>query len=290
MRQDFVNIAAYGKMDENELLDCPPYGNICKTDKMKVFFVLMLTTYQLYPASTQTDSNFEPQGTCKDILQGYMTGQMVSTLGSLQVENIRKEFQRILENHEQEMALLKKDLETLKTDEGNVMNVSKLYTRWGKTTCPGHADTVYSGFVGGSYYSSKGGAAEPLCMPKDPEWGLHTDGSEGTKAFLYGAEYQFHSLADSRKSLSDHDAPCAVSRKNCYGGWNKEYQGYLMAGFHNDNRASKYICLDENPDTLPGGRSNTDGYVLYAVEGRCGTLPCPPYVEGRELTCVVCSQ
>lgn len=63
-----------------------------------------------------------------------------------------------------------------------------------------------------------------------------------------------------------------------------------MAGYYDHNRASKYICIDEQPDTLPGGQVMKDGYLLYAVEGRCGSLPCPPYVEGRELTCVVCSQ
>ncbi|KAK3084787.1 hypothetical protein FSP39_019052 [Pinctada imbricata] len=164
---------------------------------MKIVCVYIITAYLMMVVSTQTDSNYEPQGTCKDILQGYMTGQLVTALGSLQVENLRKEFQKILENQAKEIAMLKKDLETLQTDE---------------------------------------------------------------------------------------------ARKNCYGGWNKEYQGYLMAGYHGHNRASQFICLDENPDTLPGDVPNKDGYLLYAVEGRCGTLPCPPYAEGRELTCVFCSQ
>ncbi|KAK3084212.1 hypothetical protein FSP39_010144 [Pinctada imbricata] len=140
-------------------------------------------------------------------------------------------------------------------------------------------------------------------MPTDPEWGLHTDGSEGDKAYLYGAEYEFYSVKDSRKSLEDHDVPCAVckvnkrssimmlpARKNCYGGWNKEYQGYLIAGRYDNQRASQYICLDEYPISLPGGYKNQNGYLFFPVEGRCGSLPCPPYVEGRELTCVVCSQ
>ncbi|KAK3090969.1 hypothetical protein FSP39_016111 [Pinctada imbricata] len=181
-------------------------------------------------------------------------------------------------------------------DNGNLlyameeyMNISTIYTRWGKTTCPSHADTVYSGFVGGSYYGNKGGAAEPLCMPKDPEWGIYTDGTDGSKSYLYGAEYEVDTLTDSRKSLHDQDVPCTVSRQNCYDGWSKEYQGYLMADYHSHYRASKFVCVDENPESLYGSRNNSNGYLLYAVEGICGSLPCPPYVNGRELTCAVCS-
>ncbi|KAK3091479.1 hypothetical protein FSP39_020140 [Pinctada imbricata] len=138
-------------------------------------------------------------------------------------------------------------------------------------------------------------------MPKDPEWGIYTDGTDGDKAFLHGAEYEFSTLTDSRKSLHNNDVPCAVckvngrsasmllpARKNCYDGWKKEYEGYLMAEYRNHNRG-KFICVDEKPEGLYGSQSNDNGYLLYAVEGICGSLPCPPYVNGRELTCVVCS-
>ena len=44
-----------------------------------------------------------------------------------------------------------------------------LYTRWGKTTCPGTPGTelVYSGLAGGSLYSHSGGGANYLCLPED---------------------------------------------------------------------------------------------------------------------------
>ena len=80
------------------------------------------------------------------------------------------------------------------------------------------------------------------------------------------------------------------ARKSCYEGWKIEYNGYLMTGKPEHRAGSMYTCVDGNPDTLHGGRANKDGYLFYLVEGRCGSLKCPPYVEGRELTCVVCSK
>lgn len=82
-----------------------------------------------------------------------------------------------------------------------------------------------------------------------------------------------------------------VARKSCYKGWRLEYDGYLMAGYHKHKAGTMYKCVDKDPDTAPGFKSSTnqDGYLFYAVEARCGSLNCPPYTEGRELTCAVCS-
>ena len=63
-----------------------------------------------------------------------------------------------------------------------------------------------------------------------------------------------------------------------------------MAGHITHVAGTQYTCMDSHPDTLHGGRSDKNGYLFYPVEGRCGSLKCPPYVEGRELTCVVCSK
>jgi len=66
--------------------------------------------------------------------------------------------------------------------------------------------------------------------------------------------------------------------------------GYLVTGSDPHASASELICLDELPETIPGGDQNHDGKVFYLAEAVCGSLRCPPYVEGRELTCVVCSK
>ncbi|WAQ93770.1 hypothetical protein MAR_006241, partial [Mya arenaria] len=71
--------------------------------------------------------------------------------------------------------------------------------------------------------------------------------------------------------------------------WPQGQSGYLVAGEYQHASASEFICLDKRPKLREGGSLNHDGKTFYLAEAVCGSLPCPPYVEGRELTCVVCS-
>ena len=66
--------------------------------------------------------------------------------------------------------------------------------------------------------------------------------------------------------------------------------GYLVAGGEHHNSASEFICLDSRAEAESGGHLNREGKTFYIAEGRCGSLKCPPYINGRELTCVVCSK
>lgn len=140
-----------------------------------------------------------------------------------------------------------------------------------------------------------------LCLPKDPLWGSSTS-SCSSGAYIYGTEYK--RVVENRADipLVNQDAPCAVcrtkrattlmipGRNECYEGWTREYHGYLAAGNYNEAAASEYVCLDQIPDVVNGGGSaTTDNKVFYPVEAFCGSLKCPPYVNCRELTCVVCS-
>lgn len=80
-----------------------------------------------------------------------------------------------------------------------------------------------------------------------------------------------------------------VARLTCDEGWKLEYHGYLMAGYFGHNAGTAYTCVDSDPDTLQGGHTVNNGYLFYMVEAMCGSLKCPPYVNGREIVCVVCS-
>lgn len=180
------------------------------------------------------------------------------------------------------------------------------YFRWGKTTCPGNGSTLlYKGFAGGSYYGHTGAAADMLCLPDDPNWERYDDAAQDS-AFIYGAEYNDHNRetsAPNDNGLFQDDVPCVAcniehrssvimipGKSSCYSGWTREYWGYLMAGYHKHEAARNYYCVDSNPDSIPDTKANHNGYLLYYVEGRCGSLPCPPYVNYRELTCVVCTK
>ncbi|XP_052702879.1 uncharacterized protein LOC128179484 [Crassostrea angulata] len=258
--------------------------------------LLFLTLLAVAEAETNT-------GSCKDMLQGYLTGQLSSALGAYQVETLRREFKIVTDQIEKSVNKL--DEKTEAALSRHIVNRSSgiVYTRWGKKTCPATAELVISGYTGGSHYSHTAAVVDPLCLPRDPEWGVYTDGADGTKAFVYGAEYETSTSAGSLQALHDHDVPCAVclarnksvvkmfpARKTCYKGWNLEYHGYLMAGHYGYSAGSVYTCVDNHPDTLHGGRADKNGYLFHQVEARCGSLKCPPYVEGRELVCAVCSK
>ncbi|KAI8494277.1 hypothetical protein Bbelb_280370 [Branchiostoma belcheri] len=192
------------------------------------------------------------------------------------------------------------------TRAGGTEGCGAVYVRWGQTSCEEGTGTVtvYSGLAGGAWYNHKGGGSNYQCLPSDPEWGWYKDGLQKTgEAYMYGAEFQIG--LDSpydMGAIHDRNVPCAVchslsrraqlmipARKTCPEGWTREYGGYLMTG-HNTYFRTEFVCMDGEPEVLPGGERNEDGALFYIVEARCGSLPCPPYVEGRELTCVVCTK
>ena len=102
----------------------------------------------------------------------------------------------------------------------------------------------------------------------------------------------------------DHtDVPCAVCRvphpttvmvpgtKACPQGWTAQYSGHIMAADVNDTSSSEFLCVDGSPEDREGtGAALGDGsFFMYSVAA-CGTLPCPPYVNGKAVTCAVCSK
>ncbi|XP_021355214.1 uncharacterized protein LOC110451494 [Mizuhopecten yessoensis] len=189
------------------------------------------------------------------------------------------------------------DLKNLQSGKGAV------FTRWGRRDCPANITTkVYSGYAGGSMFTSTGAAAEYVCMPNDPIWGPHKDlVYNDDVGFLYGAEYKGPSVLFGMPNWAE-DVPCAVclgtqhtaslmipGRTQCYPGWTEVYQGDLASGYHGHQAASQYVCVDGNAQAVPGGGThNEDGKLFYGVKTKCGSLPCPPYENGKFLSCVVC--
>ncbi|XP_062612027.1 uncharacterized protein LOC134273737 isoform X2 [Saccostrea cucullata] len=167
-----------------------------------VYLVLVFILHTTHGERTQT-------GSCKDLLQGYLTEQLSSALGVYQVEALRREFKNFTDVIGESMKKFKEKVNA-SIQEGSIRNRDIMYTRWGKKRCPSNAKLVYSGFVGGSYSTHKGAAVDPLCLPRDPEWGIYRDGSEGVKAYVYGAEYETETFTSHFTSLHNHDVPCAV--------------------------------------------------------------------------------
>ena len=189
-------------------------------------------------------------------------------------------------------------------------NCAGMYVRWGRTTCPVNQSTelVYSGRAGGSRYNNGGGATNYLCMPDDPDYLLYAAGVQGP-SYVYGVEYgpvsgqPFH----VQPNVHGHNVPCAVcmavsrcsllmipAKTQCPTSWTTEYVGYLMSEAQSRPLPTTYECVDKDPESVPGLNGNgwnSGGSGLFThVEASCNGMACPPYEEGKELTCVVCTR
>ena len=181
------------------------------------------------------------------------------------------------------------------------------YVRWGRTTCPNTPGTelVYTGRAAGSSWDISGGGGNYQCVTLVPENFAFGAGTQ-TASYMYGAEYQMTvgTVPISTSNLHDQDVPCAVcyvstrvailmipGRYTCPQCWTREYYGYLMAErSHNSHHRSTFECVDAAPETVTGGQADQNGALFYHVEPRCGSLPCPPYEEHKEMTCAVCTR
>ena len=147
-----------------------------------------------------------------------------------------------------------------------------------------------------------------FCCVVNIQFGNVTDGYQGYTP-ITGVEYeggitpQVFSLENNGgQSLTDLSPPCAVchlstrsarmmfpAMTTCPTGWNFEYGGYLVSSRWDQYRSS-FICLDSAPETIVGSGGSTNGTLIYPVEVACVvSLPCPPYVNGYEVACVVCT-
>ena len=154
--------------------------------------------------------------------------------------------------------------------------------------------------MGGSWYHHYGGGANYLCLSLNPIFDKTTPGSQGYSN-IYGTEYEVASFPNMfSKSFHNHDAPCAVchielrgsqlmipGRNICPSHWTLEYKGYLMSASQNHNGRTQFICVDGDAESTTGSSRGHDGALLYFAESQCGSLPCPPYATGKEITCAV---
>ncbi|XP_076100461.1 uncharacterized protein LOC143069593 [Mytilus galloprovincialis] len=172
----------------------------------------------------------------------------------------------------------------------------------GKTSCPEESKIVYDGYAAGKKHNIDGSGANALCLPKISEWKDYNSGVNTWTGRVYGIEYEIIQNRPYSKTFHDKDVPCAVCQSKrttvlmvpgkvtCHAGWHKAFSGYLMSQSSTNGRSpTEYICVDEKLDSVPGGDRDINDAVVYPVEAVCGSLKCPPYVNGRELTCVVCS-
>ena len=156
--------------------------------------------------------------------------------------------------------------------------------------------------MGGSFHSHTGGASNYLCLPLNPTFDNFTPGDQ-TYSTIFGTKYKVKENSNLfTNNLNNLDALCAVchvqsrgsqvmipARNDCPSGWTLEYKGYLMSTYKTDKGRTQFICVDEDAEGANGSQPDANSAFLYFVEGRCGSLPCPPYAYGKELACAVCT-
>ena len=145
------------------------------------------------------------------------------------------------------------------------------YVRWGRTTCPNTTGTelVYAGRAAGTSYNQNGGSSDYLCLPEEPQYLSYRPGVQGHSP-IHGGEYQTYSpplLGD----IHQHNVPCAnclresvlmiPARISCPATWTLEYSGYLMTERNTHHRSSA-VCMDKDPETVPGEVADTDGLLV----------------------------
>ena len=142
-----------------------------------------------------------------------------------------------------------------------------------------------------------------MCLPEQPLYAKYDDRWQYSSSAVYGAEYEVSDFNPFKKPLNNYDAPCAVcyvdsrgsqlmipATYDCPFGWTQEYWGYLMTKSYASKGNTDFICVDEDAESVPFTHEASGVIKLTPVEGVCFVLPCGPYVEGRELTCAVCTK
>ena len=56
---------------------------------------------------------------------------------------------------------------------------------------------------------------------------------------------------------------------------------------YSDVASKNYVCIDHAPEADRAGYEEKGGALLGPVRAICGSLPCPSYIKGKRLTCVV---
>ena len=178
-----------------------------------------------------------------------------------------------------------------------------VYTHWGRTTCPNTQGTelVYEGRVAASEHNEPGGSSHYLCLHTQPQFLATIHGVQSHRGYLYATDYRTLESPPALGHKAYHDVPCAVcyssgrtatitipGRTSCPSSWTQEYYGYLMAERYKHN-ARAPVCVALNAQSVPNSQADYQSSRLFFLETRCPGL-CPPYSDGAEIACVVCTK
>ena len=169
------------------------------------------------------------------------------------------------------------------------------YIRWGNTTCPYGANTIYKGVAVGGRYDYKGSASNMMCLP--PTY-MRYSNNQGGQIPVDGVQYRVNG-ALNHAYLRNMPCTCALceatgrgdkimipSHYVCPDGWHKEYNGYIMAGYTSYEGGSMYECIDEHLEQITGSGGGAAAHFLYTVYATGSHVSS----DGYALSCVVCTK
>ncbi|XP_070176827.1 uncharacterized protein [Littorina saxatilis] len=248
--------------------------------------------------STKSELQSELQST-----KSELRSELQSTKSELQ--STKSKLQSELQSTKSELQSTKSDLQStkaeLQTSQAKIQTkMEKLkkgkgssFVRWGRKICPNNTTLVYTGVAGGKNHYVKGSGTNTLCLTRTPQF--DNTAKPPYYGYLYGAEYQ------NIPGHDDHDVPCSVclarqsttimvpATLTCPPGWTPHYTGHLASERY-AHYGGEYVCLDGSPEDDSSGVRNDEGLLFYYVVTVCGSLPCPPYINDKVVTCVVCSK
>ena len=114
-----------------------------------------------------------------------------------------------------------------------------------------------------------------ITLTLEVEWTIfafhrYSDGNQDT-GYVFGTEYVVGSYSGYpfRRNLHYHEAPCVVcyvksrgsilmmpARNDRPSGWTEEYHGYLMTAYYGHNNQKDFVCVDKDPEYVPGSQDN----------------------------------
>ena len=167
------------------------------------------------------------------------------------------------------------------------------YIRWGNTTCPYGANTIYKGVAVGGRYDQEVSPSNLMCLPPNP---IRYSNNQHGDGVAYAVEYH---TGGAIVNAQYRNMPCSLceatgrgdkimipSHYVCPDGWHKEYNGYIMAGNEGHKGGCMYYCIDENLEQVPSSGGTESAHILYTVKVSGLYVP----TDGYALSCVVCTK
>ena len=248
---------------------------------MKTFFLILFSVILLTSAVEVTDEEINSQ----------LVSYLLAKVQRLEAKMMAKPNVRNTREVEKRSVDTNTSADDKKTKDCPQQVVT--YIRWGNTTCPYGANTIYKGTAVGGHYKNNS-PSNLMCLP--PTWMSYPNNQGGNEA-VYAVEYRVWGPVNH---VHLRNMPCALceatgrgdkimipSHYVCPDGWHKEYNGYIMAASNGHNGGSMYDCIDENLEQISGSGGSEEVHHLYTVRAIGSYVP---HNGTNALSCVVCTK